>query len=358
MSTEGVMELKDRRLAVIRPTTKIGADVLALFFSLATFSAGAQSPPAPPPPGSMSIDRIDPGLDAVLAKNVAIARVATGFDFTEGPMWYRDKLWFADCRADKLYTMSADGNVTLMMENAGGVFNPDPNNQGSNAMEIARDGTIVLTQMGNGSIQGMDPVTLKLAPFITKYQGKRLNSPNDIIYAPDGSLWFTDPPFGLIGVDKSPDKELPWNAVFRYAKGYLTPAITDVPLPNGIGFSPDGKTLYISNYGPEMYVRAYDVGAEGTLSNQRDFIRYPGPQVREAPDGLKVDSAGNVWTTGPGGIRIIAPNGKVLGQIKLPEVASNIAFAAKDRRTVYVTASHSIYRLSSIIPGQKLLYFR
>ena len=315
------------------------------------------SAPAPAP-GTMYVDALDPDLDTVVAKGTVITRVATGFDFTEGPLWYLDKLWFADCRADNLYTMTAAGKVSLMMENAGGVFNPDPNNQGSNAMEIAKDGTIVLTQMGNGTIQGMNPATLQLTPFITKYQGKRLNSPNDIVYAPDGSLWFTDPPFGLIGVDKSADKELPWNAVFRYEKGVLTPAITDIPLPNGIGFSPDGKILYISNYGPDMYVRAYDVGTGGALSKQRDFIHYPGPQVREAPDGLKVDSAGNVWTTGPGGIRIISPAGKVLGQIKLPEVASNIAFGGDDRRTVYLTASHSIYRLRSVVAGQKLLYYR
>lgn len=313
---------------------------------------------APQSAPSMYIERVDPELNGVLAQDVIVARVATGFNFTEGPMWYQDRLWFADCRADKLYTMTARGKVTTVMQNAGGVFNPDPNNQGSNAMEIARDGSIVLTQMGNGSIQDLDPFTLRLTPFITAYHGKRLNSPNDIVYAPDGSLWFTDPPFGLIGGDKSPDKALPWNAVFRYEKGTLTPVITDIPLPNGIGFSPDGKTLYISNYGPEMYVRAYDVGIAGVLSNPRDFIRYPGPQVREAPDGLKVDSEGNLWTTGPGGIRIISPAGKVLGQIKLPEIASNIAFGGTDRRTVYITASHSVYRLHSEVPGQMLLYYR
>lgn len=340
------------------------AAIAAILFCLSNGAGLAQGippsqtpPPAPPaPPGSMFVERMDAALDAVVAKDAAVERVATGFNFTEGPMWYLDRLWFVDCRADKLYSMTAAGKVTLLMENAGGVFNPDPNNQGPGAMEVARDGSILMAQMGSGMVVALDPKTLKVTPFLSKYQGKRLNSPNDVIYAPDGKFWFTDPPFGLIGVDKSVDKELTWNAVFRYERGVLTPEITDITLPNGIGFSPDGKILYISNYGPDSFVRAYDVAADGKTFNPRYLIHYPQPQARDAPDGLKVDSAGNVWTSGPGGIRIIAPDGKVLGQIRLPEIASNIAFGGDDRRTVYITGSRSIYRLHSLVAGQKPLY--
>lgn len=304
------------------------------------------------------MERLNPGLDAVLAKNAVIRRIATGFDFTEGPVWYLNKLWFVDPRADKLYTMTASGKVTLVLSNAGGVFAPYPNNLGPQAVEIARDGTLLLLQNGSRSIQDLNPVTLKLTPFITEFHGKRLNSPNDVIYAPNGTLWFTDPPFGLIGQNNSPDKELPWNAVFSFRKGWLTPAITDLPLPNGIGFSPNGKTLYVSNYGPQMFVREYGVSNDDKLSNPRYLIRYPGPHVEEAPDGLKVDTRGNIWTTGPGGIRIITSGGVVLGQIKLPEIAANLAFAGPDHRTVYVTASHSIYELRSLVPGETPLYYR
>lgn len=194
--------------------------------------------------------------------------------------------------------------------------------------------------------------------FLDSYNGKKLNSPNDIVFAPDGSLWFTDPPYGLNGMDKSPDKELSFNAVFRYAHGKLEPAITDMTRPNGIGFSPDGKILYVSNSGPKMYVKAFDVGPDGKLSNGRILISYPdhsaGPGV---PDGLKVDMAGNVWTTGPGGIRIVTPQGKVLGKIKLPEVAANLGFAG-DGHTLYITASTSIYRLHTKIAGEMPLYAR
>ena len=183
------------------------------------------------------------------------------------------------------------------------------------------------------------------------------------MFAPDGAYWFTDPPYGLKGGNRSPDKELPFNAVFRYYKGQLTAAITDLPTPNGIGFSPDGKILYVSNSGPQMYVNAYDVAKDGTVSNPRKLIEYQGrgggsgipgngPGI---PDGLKVDTAGNVWSTGPGGIRIITPEGKVLGQIKLPEVAANLAFA-EDGHTVYITASTSVYRLHSKVAGELPVY--
>jgi gluconolactonase len=339
------------------PVTAIALGLGCLL--LASLPADARYHPAPPAtPANMHVVRLDPALDTVLARNVVIRRVATGFDFTEGPMWYLDRLWFSDCRSGNLYTMTAAGKVTLVMKNAGGTFAPFPNNQGPEAMEIAPDGTILLEQQGSRSIQDLDPVTLKMVPLVTAYHGKRFNSPNDIVYAPDGTLWFTDPPFGLIGQSTSPDKELAWNAVFSFKKGWLTPAITDLFTPNGIGFSPDGKTLYVSNYEPDMFVREWDVAADDTLSNPRDLIHYPGPQVEEAPDGLKVDSRGNIWTTGPGGIRIINPSGVVLGQIKLPEIAANIAFAGTDHRTVYIAASHSIYVLHSLIPGEAPVYYR
>jgi gluconolactonase len=132
--------------------------------------------------------------------------------------------------------------------------------------------------------------------------------------------------------------------------------ITDLTLPNGIGFSPDGKTLYVSNYGPSRYVRAYDVGPNGSVSNGRMLIEYGATETgKGGPDGLKVDTAGNIWTTGPGGLRIVTPQGKVLGQIVLPEVAANIGFAAGGRYA-YITASTSIYRLPVATPGMMPVY--
>lgn len=306
----------------------------------------------------MSVVRLDPGLDAVIAPGAKIERVATGFTFTEGPMWREGRLWFSDVRGDKLRAVTPDGKVELLLDNSGGVKNKTPGlDQGSDGMAPDKDGSVLVCLQGGRKIVRLDD-TMHESVVLESYHGKKLNSPNDLVFAPDGSLWFTDPPFGLKGMDKSPDKELPFNAVFRYAHGQLTPMITDLTLPNGIGFSPDGKTLYVSNTGPRMFVKAYDVGVDGSLSNGRVLISYTdhsdGPGV---PDGLKVDMAGNIWMTGPGGIRIVTPQGKVLGQIKLPEVAANLGFAG-DGHTLYITASTSVYRMHVRERGEMPLYSR
>jgi gluconolactonase len=304
----------------------------------------------------MRIDRLDPALDALIVPGKQIERVATGFTFTEGPLWRGGRLWFGDVRGDKLRAVTRDGKVELLLDNPGGVKEKTPGlDQGSGGMAPDQDGSVLACLQGGRTIARLDN-TLHETTVLDSYQGKKLNSPNDIVFAPDGSFWFTDPPYGLKGMNRSPDKELPFNAVFRYFHGQLTPMITDLATPNGIGFSPDGKTLYVSNSGPQMYVKAYDVGSDGTVSNGRMLIEYQGrgggPGI---PDGLKVDMAGNIWSTGPGGIRIITPQGKVLGQIKLPEVAANLAFA-EDGHTLYITASTSVYRLQTKVAGELPVY--
>jgi gluconolactonase len=308
-------------------------------------------------PENIYIKKMDPALDRILAPSAKIQKVATGFIFIEGPMWKEGKLWFSDVRGDKVRTFDPKTRkVTVVLNDSGGLANaPVDKNFGSNGMITDKDGSILLTRMYIGAIERMDDQG-NTKPFLSNYQGKRLNSPNDLVFARDGALWFTDPSFGLAGMDKDPKKQLKYNAVFRYKDGKLTPVITDMTQPNGIAFSPDGKTLYVSNSLPSMYVRAYDVGADGKLSNPRNLITYPGT-APDVPDGMKVDSAGNIWTTGPGGLRIIAPDGKVLGQIVIPEIVANIAFAG-DGKTVYLTGSTSLYRLRTKIAGEIPIYYR
>src|SRR6478735_6691806 len=224
----------------------------------------------------ITIKKLDPALDNIIAPGTKIERVANGFIFIEGPMWKDGKLWFSDVRGDKVRTYDPKtGKVTVILNDAGGLKNAPPDkNFGSNGMITDKDGSILLTRMYIGAIDRMDDKG-NTKPFLSKYQGKRLNSPNDLVFTADGALWFTDPSFGLADMDKDAKKELKYNAVFRYKDGKLTPVITDMTQPNGIGFSPDGKTLYVSNSLPGVYIRAYDVGADGKLANMRKLISWP-----------------------------------------------------------------------------------
>lgn len=331
-------------------TAHLGGLLLTLLASVAMSASDTASSP--------HITRLDPGLDALVGSTAKIERVATGFKFTEGPMWRAGRLWFSDLRDDKVLAVTPDGKVEVLIAHAGGL-DPFPVDSylGSNAMVTDKDGSVLLVQQGGRRIVRLDD-RFRPTPVIERYQGKKLNSPNDLVFANDGALWFTDPPFGLPGMDQDPQKELPFNGVYRYAKGELTAVIRDLTLPNGLAFSPDGRTLYVANYGPRRFVNAYDLSSDGAVVGTRTLIEY-GPEEKGdgGPDGLKVDHAGNIWTTGPGGIRVVTPQGKVLGQIVLPEVAANLAFADHGR-SLYITASLSIYRLHLTAPGTMPKYER
>ena len=306
---------------------------------------------------TMRVVRLDPALDAVIAPGTRVGRVAGGFGFVEGPVWKSGRLYFSDVTDNNIRALDRMGNVVVVLKASGGLTNPPKgSNSGSNGLITDKDGTILVTRMGIGTIEKLDEKGA-LTPVLAKYEGKRLNSPNDLVFARDGALWFTDPSFGLPKMDADPKKEIKFNGVYRYAGGKLTAMITDMKQPNGIGFSPDGKTLYVSNSMPDMVLRAYDVGADGKLSNKRILYRWAQALGDGVPDGLKVDSAGNIWATGPGGVSIISPQGKVLGRIVLPEVVANLAFA-DDGKTVYLTATSSVYRLGAKIPGEIPLYYR
>jgi len=301
------------------------------------------------------IVRFDKDLDLVVAPGTRVEKVAGGFKFIEGPMWREGHLWISDVVGDKIFSVAADGRAEMLVDKAGGYPNPPAGAYlGPNAMVADKDGTVLLAQQGGRAIVRITS-DLKVVPYLDRFQGMKFNSPNDLVFAPDGSLWFTDPPYGLARGDRDPLKELTFNSVYRYNGRMLTAVINDLMLPNGIGFSPDGKTLYVSNSGPNMCVMQYQVLPNGTVSKGKVFIDYPKPEGKGIPDGLKVDSAGNVWTTGPGGIRIIRADGKVLGQIKLPETAANLAWG-DDGKTAYITAQTSVYRVRMLIPGEMPLY--
>ncbi len=322
----------------------------------AASAATAQTPPAAP--AVSEVVRVDPALDTLIAPDARIEKVATGFKFVEGPMWREGRLWFSDVGGEEIRAVTPDGKVELLVDHAGGYPNPKPGKTlGPNAMATDRDGTVVYAQQGGRNLSRLD-AKLAIRPFLSTYQGKKINSPNDLVFARDGALWFTDPPFGPMNMEPSPPLDQPFAAVYRYAKGKLTPMVTDLTLPNGLAFSNDGRTFYVNSYGPEMFTRAYDVGKDGALSNPRVLFTYDRGMGRGGPDGLKTDIAGNVWSTGPGGIRVITPQGKLLGQIILPEVAANLAWGGADGKDLYITGSTTIYRLRTKVAGTPPLYKR
>lgn len=303
-----------------------------------------------------SIERMDPALDAIIPPGAVVEKVAGGFQFVEGPLWRNGEVWFADLVGNKLYAASGDGSARVILDKAGGLQQTAPNSyQGSNGMAVDKDGSVLMAQHGLRRIVRVAADMSVTSVIERNGEGARLNSPNDMTFAPDGALWFTDPPLGLVGQDKDPAKEAKSNAVYRYKDGKVTAKITDLTRPNGIAFSPDGSRLYVSNSAPEMFVNVYDVGPDGAVSNGRRFLSYAAPLPDDVPDGLKVDAQGDVWTTGPGGIRIVTPTGKVLGQIKTPDKAqSNIAFGGPDWGAVYITASGNVYRLKTAVSGKPL----
>ena len=309
-----------------------------------------------------SVSRGDKALDAIIAPGAKIEKLAGGFVFTEGPAWHKGEMWFSDLRGNKVWSISPAGKLTMRLYHAGGAQSFDTRFfRGSNAMVNTPDGSLLLAQHSAHRIVKLDDA-MRATSFIDKYDGKALNSPNDMVFAADGALWFADPPYffndpvagktdatKVVGTQKT-------NNVYRFKDGKLTAVITDLARPNGVGFSPDGKTLYISNTEPKSLLYKYDVKADGTVSNRKLLADWSKEKGDGVPDGLKIDSKGNIWCTGEGGIRIVSPEGKVLGQIVLPEVAANLAFGGADMKSLYITASTGVYRVPLLIAGERPMY--
>lgn len=309
---------------------------------------------------SMRVLRLSPDLDQLIAPGTKPERVSGGYVFTEGPMWRLGRLWFSDEEGGRIHALSPGGGDTVLVDFTHGPYaRPNGEKTGPNAMAASKDGTVVLCEQYGRAVVRLvgSPDKLRVEPFFDSYHGKRLNSPNDLVFLPDGSFFFTDPPYGLPGRDHDPAKQLPFNGVFHYKNGKLTPIIENLTLPNGIALSPDHRTLYVNNSGPAERVIAYPLHPDGSVGAPHDLADFTGKEGPGVPDGMKVDSRGNVWTTGPGGIRIITPQGKVLGQIVLPEVAANLAWGG-DGTTLYITARTHVYRLQTRVRGNLPVFGR
>ncbi len=320
----------------------------------------ATAVPAAQAPTAGTVERLDPGLDALIDRTALIARAATGFKFVEAPLWRRSQgvLWFSDVVGNVVYQLAPNGKVTEVLNPGGydGNSLPAGGYNGPNGMAVGPNNTVTLCQHGNRRIVSIGR-DRKVTVLVDRFEGQRLNSPNDVVYAPDGSFYFTDPPYGLPKRNDDPDKDLKFNGVFRFANGKLQALITDIPTPNGIAFAPDYRILYLTNsQGTRKQWMAYDIAADGSVSNGRVFADASASTERGAMDSMDVDSAGNLYATGPGGIWVISPAGKHLGTIKAPEATSSVAFGDKDGRTLYITATSSVYKLRVKVPGQRVIY--
>jgi len=293
-------------------------------------------------------ERVEVRADPALGELV-VERVAGGFEFTEGPVWSADgALLFSSPNTNAIYRLDPEaGRVTVFRSKSGyaGLDIGRYHQPGSNGLAFSPDGLLTICQHGNRRVVRVNPhgdVTV----LADRYDGRRLNSPNDLVYRSDGTLFFTDPPFGLPGGFDDREKELPFSGVFKVRDGEVSLVSDELAGPNGIAFSPDERYLYVGNWDPERKVVVrYEVDGDGTGEVLHDMTDAPGA---DAIDGIKVDRAGKLFVCGPGGIWVLSPGGEKLGLIELPEAPHNLAWGDADGRTLYVTAMTSVYRIRSL----------
>jgi gluconolactonase len=296
------------------------------------------------------IVRVGPALDDVISPSAKIEHLATGFAFTEGPVWKDDYLLFSDPNNNVIHRWTRDGQVSVFRTHSGytGDDITDYHQPGSNGLAVDRDGRLTICEHGNRRVTRIEKNGV-LTVLADRFDGKRLNSPNDLVYRSDGALFFTDPPFGLPKTYDDPAKELPFSGVFCLMGGALKLVSTDLKGPNGLAFSPDEKYLYVTNWDErKKVVMRYDVARDGTLANGTVFFDMTAATGEEALDGVKVDRAGNLFVSGPGGLWIISPSGKHLGTIRGPELPANMAWGGDGGRTLYLTARRGLYRLHTL----------
>jgi sugar lactone lactonase YvrE len=282
-------------------------------------------------------------LAKILAPNAQLEKIAGGFRFTEGPIWNHEEgsLYFSDIPANRIYRWTPEAGAQVFREPSGN----------SNGLTRDLQGRLLACEHSNRRVSrsGADgsPETL-----VERYQGKRLNSPNDIVVRSDGSVFFTDPPYGLASENGVlVGQEISFNGVYRLSADGETLAllVDDFDRPNGLAFSPDERRLYIDDT-RRMHIRVFDLSPQGDLSNGRIFAEMQ-PDRPGGPDGMKVDVEGNLYCTGPGGVNIFTPAGTYLGRIETPEVAANLAFGEDDWRTLFITANTSLYRVRLAVAG-------
>ena len=308
-------------------------------------------------PSEVNVDvlRLDPAINTIVPLNSKIIKLADGFKFTEGPIWVRDGsyLLFSDPNSNIIYKYSKDGHLSIFREQSGysGADISEYGQPGSNGLTLDLQGRLVINEHGNHRVSRLEKdggITV-LADY---YNGKRLNSPNDLVFRSDGTLFFTDPPFGFPNFFDDPRKELPFSGVYSLRDGELQLLVKDLNGPNGIALSPDEKYLYVGNWDEKKKViMRYELSVDGTVSNGEIFCDLTGAKGEDAIDGVKVDRDGNVYVSGPGGLWVFSAKGKHLGTIMAPKHIHNMAWGDDDMKTLYLCARGSLYKMRLSIPG-------
>jgi gluconolactonase len=324
-----------------------------IWIRTATLDFYASERAATAEPAPLEIVWADPGLDAVVPRDARLERVAGGFEFTEGPVWTRDgALLFSSPNTNSIYRW-AEGAVTVFRSKSGytGMDIARFTQPGANGLTFDPQGRLVICQHGNRRVIRVEPHG-NVTVLADRYQGRRLNSPNDLVYRSDGTLFFSDPPFGLPGMFEDSKKELDFSGVFMVRDGAVTLVTSELKGPNGLALSPDERYLYVGNWDPERkVVTRYQLDRSGTVLDATVLCDMTGAEGEDAIDGLKVDQAGTLYVCGPSGIWVLSPDGRHLGTLRLPESPHNLAWGDHDARTLYVTALTSIYRLRLAVSG-------
>ena len=282
-------------------------------------------------------------MSAVLETTQA-ERLATGFVFTEGPLWHPDGFYyFVDVRASMLYRVTPGRPHEVVREKTGG----------GNGTTFDLQGRLVLCEGDNRRVvrQATDG---RFEVLMDRFEGQRLNRPNDVVCRSDGSIYFTDPGLRV----PLAEREVPHAGVYRVAPDGAVGLVADFEYPNGLAFSPDERLLYVANTRWAQYIHVLDLDAEGRVLRRGIFADMSSDETDGVPDGMKVDVEGRVYCTGPGGTWVFGPDGARLGIIRTPEVPANLAFGGPDLRTLFFTARTSVYTLRAKVPGQPHPWYR
>lgn len=306
-------------------------------------------------PSEVNVEIIekDAALEKIVGANPKAWKLAEGFQFTEGPVWTREGLLFSDPNANKIYKYSTDGKLSVFKSMSGysGADILEYGQPGSNGLTLDSDGKLVINQHGNRRLIRLEDDGRETV-LADNFAGKKLNSPNDLVYRADGTVFFTDPPFGLPKFFDDRRKELDFSGVYSIHQGKLQLLTKEFSGPNGIALSPDEKYLYVGNWDEKKKtVYRYEVQPDGSVRGGKLFFDFTNFKGEEAIDGVKVDLDGNLYVSAPGGLQILSPDGKHLGTIRLSQHVHNMAWGDADGKTLYLTARGGLYKMRLNVAG-------